>query len=417
MVMDIISSDTSRSTKHIGILNMWYTSNYGANLTGLAIQRYLRDLGYTSSLIYYITWRGENERYEESVFCQFAKEQLVTTQAYLNHYELASLNAQFDTFLVGSDQIWRYYYASKSNMAYFCYFANAGKKLISYAASFGVSEWTWPEEERARMRCLLERFDGISVRENLAVDLCRDHLGIEAEWVVDPVFFYDAAWWASLGDESQEKLPDNYAAYYILDMSDEKKQLLATLSEKNPLDITQFNGEKASVYHWLKAIKNCQCFITDSFHGVCFALIFRRPFVVFANEERGASRFTSLLSEIQLLDRLLLGKESPEKMKQLLETPLSDELLDTVFAQRIEHSKRFLRESLEKDCYNNRITYATLLAMENRAMLSMMTKRYLRLVIIKNKLLRLFTWGKKKQRLTALIEHQTTQLRYLFFQM
>ena len=38
---------------------------------------------------------------------------------------------------------------------------------------------------------LLERFDGISVRESSAVDLMRDTFGIVPERVLDPVFAVD----------------------------------------------------------------------------------------------------------------------------------------------------------------------------------------------------------------------------------
>ena len=39
--------------------------------------------------------------------------------------------------------------------------------------------------------------------------------------------------------------------------------------------------------------------ITDSFHGVCFALIFNKPFICIKNKDRGCARFDSL---IQMFD-------------------------------------------------------------------------------------------------------------------
>ena len=48
--------------------------------------------------------------------------------------------AKFDTFIVGSDQVWRDSYGRVES--YFCDFAKGkNKKLISYAASFGLSSW------------------------------------------------------------------------------------------------------------------------------------------------------------------------------------------------------------------------------------------------------------------------------------
>ena len=50
----------------------------------------------------------------------------------------------------------------------------------------------------------------------------------------------------------------------------------------------------------LAHIKNCEFVMTDSFHGVCFAIIFNKPFAVYINKDRGASRFYSLLKLLHL---------------------------------------------------------------------------------------------------------------------
>ena len=45
--------------------------------------------------------------------------------------------------------------------------------------------------------------------------------------------------------------------------------------------------------------------ITDSFHGCVFSIIFHRPFWVIGNGKRGIARFESLLSILDLQDRLV----------------------------------------------------------------------------------------------------------------
>ena len=45
--------------------------------------------------------------------------------------------------------------------------------------------------------------------------------------------------------------------------------------------------------------------IVDSFHGMVFSILFNKPFWVIGNEERGISRFRSLLSKFGLESRLL----------------------------------------------------------------------------------------------------------------
>ena len=45
--------------------------------------------------------------------------------------------------------------------------------------------------------------------------------------------------------------------------------------------------------------------ITDSFHGMCMAILMHRPFVALCNDSRGAARFDSILSLLGLKERLL----------------------------------------------------------------------------------------------------------------
>ena len=49
--------------------------------------------------------------------------------------------------------------------------------------------------------------------------------------------------------------------------------------------------------------------MTDSFHACVFSILFRKPFVVVANVDRGASRFTSLLKMFGLEDRIVSSVE------------------------------------------------------------------------------------------------------------
>ena len=45
--------------------------------------------------------------------------------------------------------------------------------------------------------------------------------------------------------------------------------------------------------------------IVDSFHGMVFSIIFNKPFWVIGNVKRGMTRFTSLLEQLGLEDRLI----------------------------------------------------------------------------------------------------------------
>ena len=89
---------------------------------------------------------------------------------------------------MGSDQVWNYGISKPYHGAFFLNFVQDDKKKLSYAASFGHPGFYAPEEEIEKTRKLLERFDGISVRETGAVQIVNQTFGLKAERVLDPVF-------------------------------------------------------------------------------------------------------------------------------------------------------------------------------------------------------------------------------------
>src|SRR5690606_31777382 len=65
-----------------------------------------------------------------------------------------------------------------------------------------------------------------------------------------------------------------------------------------------------TIAHWLAAFRDASYVLTDSFHGMVFAIIHRKNFYAFGNRRRGLDRFTSLLSDLGLEDRLILDGDS-----------------------------------------------------------------------------------------------------------
>ena len=64
-------------------------------------------------------------------------------------------------------------------------------------------------------------------------------------------------------------------------------------------------------------IQGCQFLITDSFHGVCFAIIFKKSFIALCNKNRGAARFESILKLLGLEDRLINSLDDYHDIKEI----------------------------------------------------------------------------------------------------
>ena len=74
-----------------------------------------------------------------------------------------------------------------------------------------------------------------------------------------------------------------------------------------------------------------------------FSIIFHKPFVVCVNSNRGADRFSSLLSELNLSDRIIV---SGSDMKKLASGDINWLEVDNRLDELRNHSFNFLKQAL-----------------------------------------------------------------------
>lgn len=244
-------------------------------------------------------------------------------------YSTKQLKAHFDrenygAVIVGSDQAWRPKY-SPNIYNFFLDFLEGNKiKRIAYACSYGVDKWEFTKVQTIRSAELAQLFDAISVREDSGVDLCRKYLGVEAQHLLDPTLLLQQEDYEQL--IGSEKLKDKKEGIftYFLDKTTEKKDLAEQLSKETGESVFYCQAKSnlsdnvlsyiddyvmPNPIDWLTALANAKYVLTDSFHGMVFAIVFRKPFYIIRNESRGTNRFDSLLSLIAPNFRRLSSKE------------------------------------------------------------------------------------------------------------
>lgn len=226
----------------------------------------------------------------------------------------------FDAIVVGSDQVWRpKYFLDGIEHAYLDFTDRWNIKRIAYAASFGTDEWEYTPEQTRRCGELLKHFNGISVREDSGVDLCRTHFGVEAQQVLDPTMLLTKEDYIQLFENTDTPKSKGTLLNYILDETPEKLALIDQIAQEKNLVPFRVNSKvenkkaplkeriQPSVEQWLRGFYDAEFVVTDSFHACVFSILFNKPFIAIGNEDRGTSRFTSLLSMFGLKDRLITG--------------------------------------------------------------------------------------------------------------
>ncbi|HDG7825910.1 polysaccharide pyruvyl transferase family protein [Klebsiella sp. RHBSTW-00484] len=334
----------------IAILTLPLHVNYGGNIQNYSLQRALKNLGhepvtinckirsispvrkFLSAIKKTLTQSKDKRNYLltknefNSIACNhrnFINQYISITQPV----EYSSLSAlfdaeHFDAILVGSDQVWRPKYTENIEH-YFLDFLEKNKEIkkISYAASFGSELWEYSHEQQRRCQELLRHFNAVSVRESLAVNMCRDNFGISASHVLDPTMLLTKEDYLFLIKDSPLDYNNGKIFNYTLDTSEDKRDFVISISEKLQRDVFftyPIKTKKQSVFisdidnykypsieSWLNSFHNADFVVTDSFHGTVFSIIFNKPFIALANQARGTARFLSLLELFDLKERLV----------------------------------------------------------------------------------------------------------------
>lgn len=108
-----------------------------------------------------------------------------------------SANMLVTRIVIGSDQVWNYRWLSKEDLAIrLGSFVPDDVPIISYAASFGVSEVS--DDVRPIFQKYLPRLKAISVREDRGAELVKEMTGLDVTIVLDPTLMLDMSQWNSI---------------------------------------------------------------------------------------------------------------------------------------------------------------------------------------------------------------------------
>lgn len=243
--------------------------------------------------------------------------QHIVMRSLLDEEWNASLAKDYDVFIVGSDQVWRPCYALPI-ARYFLSFLDdtCSNPRIAYAVSFGTENCEFSANQILDCSKLLQKFSFVSVREQSGVEICKQLFGVRASHLLDPTLLLSKDDYLKL-IQNQKPSKGNLMVYVL----DETPDIRLFISQIAALEkLTPFNTinslenclgmQQLSVENWLRGFVDAKLIITDSFHACVFAIIFNKPFICLGNDERGMSRFNSLLGLFGLQHCLLNEKQS-----------------------------------------------------------------------------------------------------------
>ena len=345
------------------ILTLDFYNNFGSVLQAYALRVSLQKIGVIADIVPYRPNLPKYEYFKNSDLSAKYKEKELAFQIFREKYlkrkrediiSSSDIPLDYDAYIVGSDIIWGKEF-SGLDTAYFLDFVTAGKKKISYAASMVLLDDLKSEDDSV-FKKYIPQFDSVSVREKGSIDFLSQYTKHKVVQVLDPSLLLEKEEYDGLAVENDAMNEKPYLLCYFLTHSPAIVDYSILLAKKLGLRVIHFFADypdrifpedsKCFAFsdpgEFLGYVKNAACIFTNSFHGTCFSVIYRKPFYVYMEKRKLLSRISGLIENLHLQDRYFEDFRDIEKVK----LNINYEVTETILSAERDKSIVFLKESL-----------------------------------------------------------------------
>lgn len=352
-------------------------TNYGSALQSWALHQTISSLGFSPVLVDYCPdilsdkdalnpfknmWDQDEEskrmceltmpaiRENYYKFDKFYTEKFSrTAKKYIsNNFEEVVNDEKLDGFVCGSDTIFCMDEFGFDDGFYANYACMRGNS-VAYAVSFG--DPTLSNENCKVLNERLYNFKAFGLRENHMLPYVTEHVNVPVRKVVDPTLLHTSDKYDEIA--VPERLEEErYLLYYSRRYSSVMEHYAEKLAKKNGWKVVEIslratNVEKghrmlyaAGVEEFLSLVKHAEYIVTNSFHGMIFAVQYCRPFVIFSREQCN-TKIDEVLQLFGLSDHMLVTGE--EKFDDNIDYEVVHKRIETAR----EESILYLKEELE----------------------------------------------------------------------
>lgn len=268
----------------------------------------------------------------------------VTEETIARSDQLPGLPDEFDAMVVGSDQVWNPAFRGGFPLDFLPMFPP--RTRIAYAPSIGVRDLS--PEYQGHYERMLEGFGHPSAREHSGAELISDLMGgTDVPVVLDPTMLLPREQWSRLADDAPAPARKPFVAVYALRANNAafrasvkrtaRREGLGVVDLLSPrLPVPQRN----SVPHFVRAIRDAEYVVTDSFHATVFSLLFAKPAAVLSRSTGQDDRARSLFDAFGIDPDRGFSSADVRPTVPLCADP------SAALAPHIERSQAFLRDAL-----------------------------------------------------------------------
>lgn len=337
--------------KHIGIINLQYTNNYGAIIAAAVLEDITRSIvgsDYIVNTINYIPNKNFNNKllkifdnvkqwggwklYLKALFpkttdnsskSKRSKRFEIFKNNFLNlspMYQSASdinSNIRYSAFITGSDIVWAPKKTDNFRAdGYYLRFANKGELKIAYAPSLDNAVNKKLLKIKDKYKSNIQCLDFISVREKSNIAFIQSLTDKKVYQCCDPAFLVDADYYDKMIETSVIiQNNEKYIYVYILEINQEIVDYANKLSKEKGLKICYYSANHSNYEgasedctadgpaEFLHRLKNAEYVLTNSFHCVVFSLLFKKKFLSFIRSDVSVKSI-DLLDDLNLSNRI-----------------------------------------------------------------------------------------------------------------
>lgn len=375
--------------KYIGIINLQYTSNYGAVIAAAVLKdvvQYIAGDKYIVETINYFPYKampnkllqyidnakqwGGWKLYIKSVlqrrkggasnekrnqrFSDFKAAFLNLTPSVRDAYEIIG-DKNYAAFITGSDIVWGPKRSDNFRAdGYYLKFAKEkGIKTIAYAPSLDNKVDRKLKKLSDCYRENLKNVDYISVREKDNIPFVQSLTDKKVYECCDPAFLVDSSYYDDMINTAEiDADNDKYIYVYILEINQDIVDYANKLAKEKNLKICYYSSNHSNyIEHsqdcitdgpaeFLYRLKNAEYVLTNSFHCVVFSLLFKKKFLSFTRSAVSI-KTKNLLEKFDLTNRIITSKNKID-----IDNEIDFEKADAVISEMKSESMDYLKKSL-----------------------------------------------------------------------
>ena len=319
------------------------TYNFGAALHSYAFQQFLNKLGIQNVIInYYAKTTKYNfitqkiiQNFKDKQFLtltknlfygffilikkikfeNFFKKHCITTKHRYELHTLWQLNS-INRYVTETDITWAKFQIGKYDKAFFCDLPHMkNKDNVAYSVDFGYGQIN--DQHAGKLKEYSKNFKYISIRNILKLESFKNFLQNEdIEVTIDPVFLLDANDYKKIMKKSKKCKP-YVLVYNCADNNEEMREQAKKFAEEKNLQVKTINSYTRNINDFMDSIPtpigieeflenfyNAQYIFTNSYHGLCFSIIFQKQFFAYTRIFE-TEKLHSLLKMFNLEERFI----------------------------------------------------------------------------------------------------------------